>query len=377
MARKLYTADDSGSISVIVGHNAWGVDIPAFVYDIWGPLIGVKAIGVYGTYCRLGVERIIYGRTVKELAAAMRISDNSLVKINALLVDCGFISIETPRGWQRKANWTTRITVLEPPRAISSELMEKYSKNGDTTTYRPLAHWLADEALSSRYPATRKPSSRQVAITKQSPDSDANNDPLEMIPQSYSHSQSSCELRGPISDSSKTRSPSSGALDHSDTEDQQRAARQDNPDDQTPWERWLLLTCGRKKPLSETDRGHFSRPIEWMDDSGSIQTALSVSELWDTNTDFQRFVKDVIWLELRNMNQVNVTAFRKWLVTPKTYARFDAWAKKHGHHTLHLDESETAAETEPPVEWAAPTGEVRVLMNEAKTWRSHASKETN
>ena len=186
MAIKLYEVDPEGTVQFKIGHRAWGVDVPAYVYDLWMPLIGVTAVGVYAVYSRLGYERKIWGQGIRELAAAMRIGPNTLQAINETLAECGFIEIEIPQGHQRKMHYTTRITLLQPPDKIEPALVEQYVKGEDPANYKTLVPWLTEEDESNHYPVITEQSNHQLVITNrvQSLDSDAKNDPLKGLNES-------------------------------------------------------------------------------------------------------------------------------------------------------------------------------------------------
>ena len=137
--QKLYQQNEKG-IRFVSGRRPWEVRIPGYVYDLWMPVVGAEAIGVYSVYCRL--ERgAVYGITLDKLARACRIGKFSLMKINKMLVDCGFIRSTAPRGRERLMHWTTVIETLDPPMAVAQALIEKY---GNPETYMALSSWLVE-----------------------------------------------------------------------------------------------------------------------------------------------------------------------------------------------------------------------------------------
>lgn len=153
----LYEASEDGSVSFQSHRRAWGVSIPAFVYDLWMPLIGSDDIGVYGVYCRLERDSEVRGITMKTLAMKCRKGVDTLRKINERLELCGFIKVVKPEGWQVTAHYTTKIIVLDPPQSVSSALIEHFRpRNPDGTPteweYEPLAPWLVEQIDSKTQP---------------------------------------------------------------------------------------------------------------------------------------------------------------------------------------------------------------------------------
>lgn len=113
-------------------YREFGVSIPAYVYDLWLPLIGPEAIGIYGTYLRLSYNN----------KAVFHIGANRLNHIHAMLEECGFITIERPNPMEKRKGFTSRIIVQQPPREVSKELIAKY---GNPDTYQVLTPWFLEE----------------------------------------------------------------------------------------------------------------------------------------------------------------------------------------------------------------------------------------
>lgn len=142
----VYQVSRDGHYQVIPGGKEWNVFIPAYVYDLWMPLLGAEAIGVYGAYVRLGFQNdAVYGRTLNEWAQVFRIGTRTLAAINAALEECGFIRIEHPSVTQKQKGFTTKIIVLNPPREVLPELIRKYAINGDPERYQLLTPWFLEE----------------------------------------------------------------------------------------------------------------------------------------------------------------------------------------------------------------------------------------
>lgn len=146
----LYERTESGGIQFKSRRRVGHVRVPNYVYDLWMPLLGVRTIGVYSVYCRLEREGTVKALSQGKLAAALRVSPNTLASINADLEECGFIEVRKPEGHERLMHWTTEITVLDPPQVVPPELIRKYStitRKGETRQleYEPLSTWLVDD----------------------------------------------------------------------------------------------------------------------------------------------------------------------------------------------------------------------------------------
>jgi len=141
VGRTFYTESPYGGIAFRSERRPGDVRIPNYVFDIWMPLLGAVAIGVYGTYCRLEMGGAVKKITLASLAKACRIGVERLGKINAQLEECGFIRVNKPTGTARLMHWTTEIVVLDPPTDISQELLHKYAA---PSGYEVLTPWLAE-----------------------------------------------------------------------------------------------------------------------------------------------------------------------------------------------------------------------------------------
>ncbi len=146
----LYNTQKDGSVEFRSEQTGWVVNIPAYILDLWTPLLGSDAMGVYLAYLRLERDGVIKGMTFKKLAIKCRIGSDKLARINEWLVDCGFIRIEKPEGWQKLAHFTTKVIVLNAPTTVPAEAIEKYrpkDKDGNNTEweYEPLSDWLFED----------------------------------------------------------------------------------------------------------------------------------------------------------------------------------------------------------------------------------------
>ncbi len=142
MGQKLYEKDQSG-ITFKTTRHIGDVRIPNYVYDIWMPLIGSDAIGIYGTYCRLEMRGSVKKITLDTLAKSCRIGTRKLKKINEKLQECGFITVTYPKGKARVMHYTTEIVTHDPPKKVSQKLIETYGLND----YEPLTPWLVAPPL--------------------------------------------------------------------------------------------------------------------------------------------------------------------------------------------------------------------------------------
>jgi hypothetical protein len=328
MAQKLYTVTEDGGILFKMGHNAWGVSIPAYAYDIWMPLIGAKALGVYGTYVRLGYSGEVWGQGLRELARAMRISDNTLRDINTTLVECGFIDIEVPKGEQRVMHYTTKITLLEPPRTVPVALLEKYVVDGDPTRYATLVPWHVEDEGRNRYPAITEIPNRQVAIRPQetqSLDSDAKKDPLEKDP-SKNTSRAFAREAGPAGGYVPDYAGMSiqGAQeDRLARQGEKRVSGDDDPVDEervveeepeyTAFEEWMIAACYNTRKLSATQRKLFNVQVRHVDKDFNDVLSPTINEAWDTDPAYREFVKREIVPELADRRQLHPTGFDRAL----------------------------------------------------------------
>ena len=171
--QKLYQQDAKG-IRFVSSRRSWEVRIPGYVYDLWMPVVGAEAIGVYSMYCRL--ERgAVYGITLDKLARACRIGKGSLMKINKMLAECGFIRTTAPRGRERLMHWTTVIETLDPPENVPQKLIEKF---GNPLTYMALSSWLVE-------PGPEEPSTEIPVSDKQSGDKKDAIQPTENTPRKF------------------------------------------------------------------------------------------------------------------------------------------------------------------------------------------------
>jgi hypothetical protein len=142
MGKKLYFPTDEGGIQFKTERRVGDVRIPNYIYDLWMPLIGSDAIGVYAVFCRLERSGGIKGITMQDIANACRIGKAKLAKLMKILEECEFIETKKPTGQARLWHYTTEITVKDPAQEISKEIIEEYQPSRG---YEPLTPWLSEE----------------------------------------------------------------------------------------------------------------------------------------------------------------------------------------------------------------------------------------
>lgn len=140
MSKKLYSTDQGGIR--FISYRMGQVRIPNYVYDMWLPLLGATAIGVYSMYCRLEREDVVKAITQARIAKMCRIGTRKLEEINEMLEDCRFISVTKPEGHKRLMHWTTEIEIFEAPERVPPEMVEKYAP---PSGYECLSPWLVTE----------------------------------------------------------------------------------------------------------------------------------------------------------------------------------------------------------------------------------------
>jgi hypothetical protein len=146
MGKKLYTQDASG-IRFVSDRQPGEVRIPNYVYDLWLPLLGATYIGVYGMYCRLERQEDVKGTSNQKIAKVCRIGTSKLGEINKALEELGFIKTTKPNGAEKLKHFTTIITVCDPPKEVTPEIVAKY---GNAESYEPLSTWLIEDTTKSQ-----------------------------------------------------------------------------------------------------------------------------------------------------------------------------------------------------------------------------------
>lgn len=139
---KPYSFTEEGGILFRSTRTVWDVRIPSWVYDLWMPLLGAEAMGVYTLYCRLEMYGAVRKISLRDLATAFRIGYKRLNDIHDMLQDCGFITVNKPQGLRRVKHWTTEIQVHDPAQHIPIGIIEKYQH---PQGYKPVTTWLVAE----------------------------------------------------------------------------------------------------------------------------------------------------------------------------------------------------------------------------------------
>jgi hypothetical protein len=162
MSKKLYYQDEQGGITFHTERKIGDVRIPNYIYDLYLPLLGATAIGVYAMYCRLEREGKVQGMNQNKIARACRIGNNTLAEINSALETCRFIRIEKPIGDEKLKHYTSRIITLDPPLYIIPEIIEQYSASFG---YEILCPWLLTDDNSLALPVSNADDTNEKCVT--------------------------------------------------------------------------------------------------------------------------------------------------------------------------------------------------------------------
>lgn len=287
--------------------GAYGIDIPNYVYDLWGNILDGNAFKLLGVYRRLARDGFVKGMSLEKIARSQRMSKTTVIEKNNQLVECGFIEIEKPEGHFRLMHWTLKICTLEPPRFVSPEIMQKYCKDGDPSNYEILTDWLWDREVPTMcnaeaveveettpavlYSTADSPDQYRDAV----PDSTAKIDPLYIDPS--------------ITPSTQTKGPKVLVAPY---QHDPRGARGDGKEYRvsdeldtgkspyTALELYILQETGQKQ-LAESRRALLDETVLWVGKKNPIgQTAPSPNELYDTDPRYRSFVWEKITPLLKN-----------------------------------------------------------------------------
>jgi hypothetical protein len=155
-----YEKTASGGLRFKPGRKIGDVRIPNYVYDLWLPVLGMDAIGLYAVYCRLERNDTCKGLGQQRLARLLRIGTTRLANLNEILEDCGFIKIEQPSGYERVVHYTSTITVLDPPEEVPAEAIAKY---GNGLPYGTFKEWLIEGPSHSQAGTPHVPKQERLA----------------------------------------------------------------------------------------------------------------------------------------------------------------------------------------------------------------------
>lgn len=141
--KKFYFETEQGGLTFKTERRVGHVRIPNYVYDLWLPILGITAIGIYSVYCRLEREGTCKGMTQRRLAKMCHIGAKKLSVINELLQKHGFVRIKKPAGKARLMHYSTEITIIDPPRELSKEVIDAAG------SYELLSPWLLESPKAS------------------------------------------------------------------------------------------------------------------------------------------------------------------------------------------------------------------------------------
>jgi len=174
MGRKFYAETESGGTIFRTERKIGDVRIPNYVYDIWLPILGAQALGVYAVYCRLERQGSVKAMTQAKLARACRMGTGKLSSINEQLEDCGFVKITKPAGKARLMHWTTEITVMDAPQEVSRAIKDKYAP---ASGYEILTPWLESESPENLDGFSGEPEQ----VPPETPNEEPNIAPLDVL----------------------------------------------------------------------------------------------------------------------------------------------------------------------------------------------------
>lgn len=293
MGQKLYEQSENG-IWFKSKRKAFGVDVPAYVYDLWMPLIGSDAVGVLGVYYRLERSGKIYGLSLARIARACRIGVDKLDKINDMLVDCGFVEINKPTGWQRLAHYTTEIITLDAPTAVSAEMIQRYAptpRDGKPYkwVYEPLTEWLVEE-----YPAehrTNAPENLNGFSGDPEQVDDKNLNGFAKIDPSFD--PSSFESLAPGGRQRTIYGPSDTDKGRTFNERENTDPEDDNDKVQyTDFQAFLISCRHGQKHLAPSYRKKLDQPANYWNDAAKRQESAIPSFLWENDPLYKRWLTE-------------------------------------------------------------------------------------
>lgn len=140
------------SIALEDGRKPYDVDIPAYVYDLWMPLIGSDVIGFYGVLCRLSRGNDLMergkGLSIADFEEATQKDRKTIAKFLQILSAMRFLRYRPPMSEaERRAGVRTKIRVLDAPTKVTNADI-KFAMDKDWTPkrknwkYKPLTDWL-------------------------------------------------------------------------------------------------------------------------------------------------------------------------------------------------------------------------------------------
>jgi len=148
MGQKLYLETEDGSIVVKNGRKAWGVDVPAYCYDIWMPVIGLHVIGVWSLLWRLARENTTQIGMAK-LARKAHMHKETFEKSVQLLDKLRWINYTPSKRNEYTGVWSTpEFEILDPPTEVPMSVIEELFPGAGEgkceAIWKPLTWWLVE-----------------------------------------------------------------------------------------------------------------------------------------------------------------------------------------------------------------------------------------
>jgi len=180
MGKKLYKINNCGGYEIIDKTSQQPfVMIENYIIDLWMPVIGVDALGLYTAYKRAIFKgNKVIRRSQAELGKLLRIGKSKLSKLNNLLEECGFIRVTKPTGKEKLEHKPTKIEVFDPPKELSSELVNKYCDKKYSTFFE----WFVEPYSETKLPEIQNG-------TSEIPESDSGNEKNQLSEKSETELQ--------------------------------------------------------------------------------------------------------------------------------------------------------------------------------------------
>lgn len=127
-----------------------------YIIDLWVPVIGIRAFGLYVVYLRLAREdqareKMYTFYPIRELARVTRTSNSTILELNQTLQEHKFIDFKPPTGSERVfERKSTTIYIYDPPTEIAAEtIREKCRGRKGEIIYKPVSWWLHEKLQES------------------------------------------------------------------------------------------------------------------------------------------------------------------------------------------------------------------------------------
>jgi hypothetical protein len=148
---KIYKRSPDGTIALEDGRVPYQVPNPAYLYDLWAPLLGASPLFTYLMLARLARAKITKGIALKKLAMALGgMCDKTLKKHCVILKEMGFIKMRTPNEQERRQGICTIFQILDAPSKVTPAHVKfaqdkSWAPNRKDWEYKPLVEWLIDD----------------------------------------------------------------------------------------------------------------------------------------------------------------------------------------------------------------------------------------